>query len=315
MNFPDALVTVGAEVAARLRPFHVREPGRGELLRRDASDGVVDAGRAREERQAELGQRGAAHFGKPHLQQDLWCRRRRLYLQQRDHVGFRVDESRREVDGPLGDFLAADVARQDHVLAVAADVDRFPGQQLLHVGVQPREVALHGDLVALDRRRRDPTRTSRSSGHLGVDQQLVRRRHHRVGDVGARQRDARDRRADLDDRRSADEHAQIPDGAVDGGGIDRRRTRAGGRRLDLRVDRAPAAEDADQKDENQGASAVHDAWLLPHNFLGAFIASNDFHGRQCRRRRATAAPPAPGAARCARRGAELVPPIPSAPPA
>src|ERR1051325_11009109 len=70
---------------------------------------------------------------------------------------------------------------------------------------------------------------------LAVDEQLVRRRHERVGDVGARQRDARDRRPEVDDGGPA--HHE-PDAVV---GVEHR----------------PAGDD-DQEDERGSESTAHD---------------------------------------------------------
>src|SRR5262249_12898901 len=54
--------------------------------------------------------------------------------------------------------------------------------------------------------------------HLAVDEQLGRRRHERVSDLGARERHARDRRARADDRRPADHQpnrvVRVEDGAI-----------------------------------------------------------------------------------------------------
>ena len=83
---------VRAEVAARLRP---RQVGEGRRRRTagvvDAADRVVDAGRAGEERHAELGQRAAADLGEAHAQQHLVRSAAPAALQQRDDVLLLLD--------------------------------------------------------------------------------------------------------------------------------------------------------------------------------------------------------------------------------
>ena len=115
-----------------------------------------------------------------------------------------VDVAGGDVDGLL-DRRPCSMTVPDSTtfLPLLCDVDRLAGKQLLHLLAEPREVALHDRLRSAERAGAVPDEHRDRAGHLAVDEQLVRRRDQRVGDVGARQRHARDRRADVDDRRAA----------------------------------------------------------------------------------------------------------------
>jgi Flp pilus assembly secretin CpaC len=69
----------------------------------------------------------------------------------------------------------------------------------------PNELLINGkmpgtiSMFVWDRSGAIPHEHGNRTGRLAVDEQLVRRRHEGVGDVRARQRDTRDRRADTDD--------------------------------------------------------------------------------------------------------------------
>ena len=110
---------------------------------------------------AELGHRAAAHFGEADAQQHLVAPAGRADLEQRDELLFALDEAAGEARHLVGDVLRRDDARQDDGPAVGPHVDRFPGEELLELCGQPREIALHDDLVPADGAGRDPTRTSR----------------------------------------------------------------------------------------------------------------------------------------------------------
>ena len=56
-----------------------------------------------------------------------------LHLQHRDHFVALVDEADGEVDRSLDDVLVRDRSGEHDELAVAAHVDRFARQQLLHL--------------------------------------------------------------------------------------------------------------------------------------------------------------------------------------
>ena len=79
-------------------------------------------------------------------------------------------------------------------LPLPATRDRLAGEQLLHLLDELLQVAADVDLVGLDAAGAVPDEQRDRARRLAVNQQLLRRRDHRVGDVGHRQRDARDRR-------------------------------------------------------------------------------------------------------------------------
>jgi hypothetical protein len=165
----------------------------------------VDTRRARENRHAELGHRRAADFGEAHAQQHLIAARPCLNLEQVDYIGRLVDVSGCDRYCLLTDVLARDHAREHHTLAIAGCLDVLVGEQLFHLVVQARQVPLHRDLVSLHGTGPIPHEHRDRPWCFPVDEQLALPSHQRVGDVGTGERHARDRRADVDERRTAHE--------------------------------------------------------------------------------------------------------------
>ena len=165
---------------------------------------------------AELGHRRSAHFREPHAQQHLIGRHAFLLAQQVDDVLLLLDIAGGHLGCLVDDVLAGDDAGDDDVLAVAVDRDRLAGEQLLQLLAQLAQIAAHDDLEALDAAGLVPDEHRDRAWRLAVDQQLARRRHHRVGDVRAGQRDARDAVPDVEQRRAPDQQLDLRGGGVAG---------------------------------------------------------------------------------------------------
>jgi hypothetical protein len=221
----------------------------GGLIRRRARQVVLVPARAGEQRDAGVRQGAAAHFREANVEQDLIAAAAFSHLEQRNELVLGIDEAAGQPLDLRLDILARDRAREHGGLAVRPDVDRFLGEQFLELRGQTAEVALHDDVVPADGAGSIPHEHRDRPGRLAVDEQLVRRRHQRVRDVGARQRHARDRLAEIDDRRPADEqpHRVGGLGGRGGGAIegrDRQRPRG------LGVQRGPPH---DRDEQNDGA--------------------------------------------------------------
>ena len=108
---------------------------------------VFDAGRAREQRDAELGHRAAAHFSEAHAQQHLVAGLRFLQPEQVDDVAGFLDVAGRDVHRLVGRILVGHDAGEHDRLAVALGLDRLAREQLDHLFVELREVALDDDFV------------------------------------------------------------------------------------------------------------------------------------------------------------------------
>ncbi len=195
-------------------------------------------------RRTELGQRTPADFCKADAQEHLVARGADLQLQEGDDLFLLVHVAGRDVHGLLDDVLVGDKTRQHDVLAAARDFNLFAGEQRPDLLGEPREVALHDHFVAFERPTPVPDEHRDRARHLAVDEELGRRRDQGVGDVGARQRDARNRRADVEDGRASHEQAHRA-------GVDLRGRRGGDdrRRRQLRPQHRAAAGDGEQ--ENQ----------------------------------------------------------------
>ena len=86
--------------------------------------------------------------------------------------------------------------------------DRFPGEEASDLVREARQVALDDDVVSPQRARTIPDEHRNRAWHLAVEEQLLRRSHERICDVGARQRHARNRRAHVEHGRLSNHELQ-----------------------------------------------------------------------------------------------------------
>ena len=154
-----------------------------ELLRGGAGCVVLVAVGAGKGRQAQLGQRAAADFGKSDAQQHLRRRPGVTHLHQADDVFLLVDIASRDFHRLVSDVLGLDGAGDHDRFAVAFNGDRFPGEQFAHLLCQPRQVALDGDVVAHHRAAAIPQKHRNRARQLALHQHLVRPGDHRISDV------------------------------------------------------------------------------------------------------------------------------------
>ena len=97
-----------------------------------------------------------------------------LHLEQRDDFFLLVDVAGGQADRLVGDVLAGDQPGEHDDLAVALALRSIsPGNSWLDLFGEPREVALHDDLVAADRAGAVPHEHRDRARRLAVDQQLV----------------------------------------------------------------------------------------------------------------------------------------------
>jgi hypothetical protein len=211
------------EVAERQRSI-LLEIGRGYSWRLGPSEPLVLVAIGNE-RRAELLQRAAAHFREAHAQHDLVRGHALLLLEHVDDVLFLLHVAGGDVRGLLDDVLARDGPGHNDVLAAAEHADVFAREQLFELRDERAQVAPDLHLEGLDRPFPVPHEQGNRPRLLAVHQELGRRGHERVSDVGHGQRHARDRAPDVEHGRPA--HHEVDVGAAHGVP---HRARRGGRR-------------------------------------------------------------------------------------
>ena len=213
-----------------------------------------------------------------------WLVGARLHLQQVDDFFLLLDEARRQAGDLLARPLCWAPCRRARRHGRCSRPGSFsPGNSCLTCSASRGDVASDGDVVpphaagALPDEHRDRAR------RLAVQQQLTRRRDHRVGDVGVRQRHAHDGRADVEHGRTAGHDLHRRRRRVDDGVAPRLRlhSRSAAQRLVLGRRRLEHGDDQNPDCDFPSSSACSST----HHFVRALVAANDFDGRQRLRRR------------------------------
>ena len=99
VNLPDALVTSLPKLLLAFVHWRSENSARGNCWVVALANRVLDAGRARQQVDAELRHRAAVHFGEADAEQHLVARRPVANLEQREHFFFLVHVAGGEVHG------------------------------------------------------------------------------------------------------------------------------------------------------------------------------------------------------------------------